>query len=245
VAAIQGKDRSARDSAVTELTEIGLPVLSPLLAAYKDTDNHEPQPLYRLFARIIPGYADTLDRTLDLVRLADGETLRGTVVTEALHLTLPSRQETTLSLRDLRRLAVRRPKIERVVEVHSLHHCTQIEFLDSGVALTTGSKVEADARGFVRISFDMDGWTSDPDGMPKPGPNYQTNLVDGFPFGALVGRIGGAGSRWLVGKQCHKNDLASGRLYLAINDNPHWQNNLGSYRVRLRVADAYDLGDAQ
>jgi hypothetical protein len=39
--------------------------------------------------------------------------------------------------------------------------------------------------------------------------------------------------------------LGEGRLYLAINDNSHWQNNIGSFRVKLRVTDAYDVGDPQ
>src|SRR4051812_32692672 len=43
LAAIQGEDRAARDKAVDELTAIGLPVMTPLLQAYKDTDQHEPR----------------------------------------------------------------------------------------------------------------------------------------------------------------------------------------------------------
>ena len=39
----------------------------------------------------------------------------------------------------------------------------------------------------------MDSWASDADGLKKPGsPAYNTNLVDGHPFGALVGRVGSA-----------------------------------------------------
>jgi hypothetical protein len=75
-AAIQGADRKARDLAVEELTLIGLPVMTPLLRMYKDTDQHEPRPLYRLFERIIPSYADGFDRALSLVRLKGGETMR-------------------------------------------------------------------------------------------------------------------------------------------------------------------------
>src|SRR5689334_22711796 len=66
LAAVQGADRSARDTAVAELTDIGLPALTPVLNAYKDRDLREPDALYRLFGRLIPGYADALDRTLDL-----------------------------------------------------------------------------------------------------------------------------------------------------------------------------------
>ncbi len=53
IAAIQGKERAPRDAAVEELTAIGIPLITPLLKTYKDTDAHEPRPLYRLFGRII------------------------------------------------------------------------------------------------------------------------------------------------------------------------------------------------
>src|SRR5262245_56084762 len=76
IATVQGKDRKARDLAVEELTAIGLPVMTPLLKTYKDTDQHEPRPLYRLFERIIPSYADGFDRTQSLIRLKGGEAVR-------------------------------------------------------------------------------------------------------------------------------------------------------------------------
>ena len=66
----QGADHKARDRAVEELTAIGLPVLTPLLDTYKDTDQHEPRPLYRLFERIVPSYADEFDRGLAVEPLA-------------------------------------------------------------------------------------------------------------------------------------------------------------------------------
>ena len=61
-------DRGARDAANFDLVDIGVPVMTPLLLAYKDTDQHEPRPLYRLFERIMPSHADGLDRTLSVIR---------------------------------------------------------------------------------------------------------------------------------------------------------------------------------
>src|SRR5205823_5652666 len=69
---VGGPDRKASDAAVAEITEIGIPALTPVLASYKDTDLHQPNPLYRLFQRIVPGYADEANRSLGLIRLADG-----------------------------------------------------------------------------------------------------------------------------------------------------------------------------
>jgi len=238
-------DRPAREAAVGELSDIGLPVLSPLLTAYKDTDLHEPNPLYRLFPRIVPGYADGPDRTLDLIRLANGETLRGRVTGVDLKVAGLNRIERPLPLSDVRRLAIRRKSVDKSFEVQALRHCTQIEFLDTGVGVSTASRIEETAQGFVRLSFAIDGWASDPDGLKVPGPNYKTNLVDGFPFGALIGRVGAGGPRWLAGQHMQKSGMERGRLYLAVNDNGHWQNNIGSFRVRLHATDAYDLGDPQ
>jgi hypothetical protein len=61
----------------------------------------------------------------------------------------------------------------------------------------------------------------------------------------VLGRVGVAGERWFAGKHLEKADVGAGRLYFAVNDNEHWQNNIGSYRARIAVTDAYDLGEAQ
>ena len=245
IAAVQGTDRVARDTAVAELTDIGLPALTPVLNAYKDRDLHEPDALYRLFGRLMPGYADAIDRSLDLIRLKNGDALRGRVGAESLAVQLSGGPEIKVTLSSIRSLAVRQAKIEKSFELHALRHCTQIEFLDTGVVIGPKSRVEATAAGYVRLSFAIDGWASDPDGLKVPGPNYKTNLVDGFPFGAVVGKVGVAGPRFLVGRHLDKTGLGEGHLYLAVNDNPHWQNNIGSFRVTLRVSDAYDVGDSQ
>ena len=228
-------DRAQRDAATADLVAIGLPVMTPLLLAYKDTDQHEPKPLYRLFARIMPSQADGLDRSLSLIRLTSGESLRGKV---------QAFDEGGLNWDSIRRLAVKQKQVSRQVEVHSLMHCTKVEWFDTGIGLVEGSKIDSKASGFTRLSWETDGWATDPNGLQKPGPNYKTNLVDGQPFGALVGHVG-SGDNFLLGKMALKQGLGTGRMMLAINDNGHWQNNLGSYHVRLIATDAYDLGEPQ
>jgi hypothetical protein len=245
VAAVQGADRAARDTAVAELTDIGIPALTPVLNAYKDRDLREPDALYRLFGRLMPGYADAADRSLDLIRMKNGDATRGRVEAESLTIQSRGGPETKVPLSSIRSLALRQARIEKSFELHALRHCTQIEFLDTGVVIGPKSRVEATASGYVRLSFAVDGWASDADGLKVPGPNYKTNLVDGFPFGAVVGKVGISGPRFIVGRHLDKTGLGEGRLYLAVNDNPHWQNNIGSFRVKLRVSDAYDVGDPQ
>jgi len=53
------------------------------------------------------------------------------------------------------------------------------------------------------------------------------------------------GKATIAGQKMTRSDLGAGRLYFTINDNPHWQNNLGTYRLTLKATNAYDLGDAQ
>jgi hypothetical protein len=246
LAAIQGTDRKASDQAVEELTAIGLPVLTPLLKALKDTDQHEPRPLYRLFERLIPSYADGFDRTLSLVRLSGGDALRGKLPEGTVEVRTAAGGNVALPWSKIRSMAVRQKLVKRSTPVHSLRHSTQIEYLDTGIVLTSASKVDSSTRGFVRLSWDVDGWASDANGLTKPGsPAYKSNLVDGHPFGALVGRVGSGGEVFFLGKKAAKTGLPAGRLGLAINDNKHWQNNLGSFSVTLTASDAYDLGDAQ
>jgi hypothetical protein len=236
IAAIQAGDRKATDLAVEQLTAIGVPVLTPLLKTYKDTDQHEPRPLYRLFERIMPSHADGFDRELSLIRLTSGESLRGKVEPFQLG---------SAAWNQIRFFAVKQKSITRRLEVHSLRHSTQIEFFDTAVVFSAATKATAAAAGFTRLSWETDGWASDPNGLQKPGPNYKTNLVDGHPFGALVGRFRADGEVFFMGRNWTAKQPAQGKLFIAINDNRHWQNNLGQYRVTIQATDAYDVGDPQ
>ena len=49
----------------------------------------------------------------------------------------------------------------------------------------------------------------------------------------------------LIGADFSRRGLTPGRLYFAVNDNPHWQNNIGAFRVSLQATEAYDVGGAQ
>ena len=65
----------------------------------------------------------------------------------------------------------------RTFELQALYHCIQIEYLDSGVEVDAGSKIDETAQGRVRLSFGIDGWLSDPDGLKVPGPPLQHESV--------------------------------------------------------------------
>ncbi len=244
--AIQGADRKARDLAVEELTNIGLPLVTPLLETYKDTDQHEPRPLYRLFERVMPSYADDFDRGLSMVRMPNGDAMRGTLAEATIEVKTATGETVKLPWAKIRTLAVRQASIKRSMQVHSLKHSTQIEYYDTGVVLTGTSKVDSAARGIVRLSWQTDSWASDANGITKPGsPSYKSHLFEGHPFGALVCRTAPDGEVVFLGKKSTKTGLKPGRLALAVNDNKHWQNNVGTFSVTMTVTDAYDLGDGQ
>lgn len=88
LAAIAGKDRAARDKAVDELTEIGLAAMPPVLKTLRETQQEEPRPLYRLFEKLMPSYADGFDRTLSLIRFRAAGALRGNLPAGAFELKL-------------------------------------------------------------------------------------------------------------------------------------------------------------
>ncbi len=237
--AVAGNNRAERDAAILALSDLGPAALTALLQRLKDTDQHEPRPLYRLFRRLMPNGADQATRDAALVRLAGGATWRGDLSGLTLRV-----GERNLAWNEVRRIAVRQASVRKTFDLEALQHSTQIEFLDCGVGLSAESRVSTTAQGFVRLAWNQDGWASDADGLKVPGPNYKTNLVDGHPFGAIVGRSGMAGIV-RVGKTYSATGLAAGRWQLAVNDNRHWQNNVGAFRVTLTATNAYDLGEAQ
>jgi hypothetical protein len=56
---------------------------------------------------------------------------------EALTIQSPGRPTTRVPRSSIRSLAVRQATIEKSFELHALRHCTQIEFLDTGIGYWT------------------------------------------------------------------------------------------------------------
>lgn len=234
--------------AAATLTEIGLPLATLLLQSFTDDDGAQPGARYRLYRRIVPSEADEFDRTQGLIRLADGTMRRGNLVNSRLVLRTTRSEgtepaEVVVAGDKIRSLAVERESLTREVELDSRQHVTYIEWLNTGLMVTAESKVTFDATGFVRLSFDEDGWASDPEGIHDPLPGKR-RLQQGFRWGSVLGRVGPDGERWFVGKHAERADLPAGRLYLVINENERWQNNIGSFRVVLRAERVFDWGQS-
>ena len=118
LAAIAGKDRAARDKAVDELTEIGLAAMPPVLKTLRDTQQEEPRPLYRLFEKLMPSYADGFDRTLSLIRFSSGGALRGNLPAGAFELKLADGSKSTIEWSRVRSLAVPQKSVRQAFAIH-------------------------------------------------------------------------------------------------------------------------------
>ncbi len=243
---LDSKEVAEAERAAGMLNDIGLPVTTRLLQSFTDEDGIQPGARYRLYRRILPGEADQLDRGLGLIRLADGSVRRGQLATPRIPITPQAPdgspgQTVMLPLERVRSLAVQRDTLTRELALDSRQHVTYVEWLNTGLMVIPGSKVEIDATGLVRLSFDEDGWACDADGIHDPLPGKR-RLQQGFRWGSILGRIGPEGERWLVGKHAERHDLPLGRLYLVINENERWQNNIGSFRVVIRAEKVFDWG---
>src|SRR5258708_3682572 len=120
----------------------------------------QPRALYRLFERIMPSYADGFDRSLSLIRLKNAMATRMQLPDATLELIAAGGAKSSLPWSSIRTLALRQKTVKRTVQVHSIRHSTQIEFMDTGVVLTAASHLDSTARGFVRLSWNTDSWAS-------------------------------------------------------------------------------------
>ncbi len=139
-------DTKKAETAAEELTNIGLPVITPLLRSYVDTDAHEPDLRYRLFGRIMPGHADAVDRTLGLLRLDDGTTIRANLSTAAITLVDKDGKTSLIDANKIRRIVALRPSIARTFDLQALHDCTYVGFMDTGIDVTSETAMSASAR---------------------------------------------------------------------------------------------------
>lgn len=108
-----------------------------------------------------------------------------------------------------------------------------------GTADWTDTEMHLDGgdRLYVTASGSVDLWPAQP-GQFLADPNgNQTNWHNGFPAGALLGKIGAGGTPFRVG-DAYTVTGSIGRLYLKINGSP-WQNapGNGSYKARVEVKD--------
>jgi hypothetical protein len=99
--------------------------------------------------------------------------------------------------------------------------------LDTGIDVPAGARVSIEAEGT------WDHGQNHP--SDASGDKSMRNRDNGFPYGALLARLG-TGSYFLVGTGYKTKDSSSGRLYLAENDDPDaYENNIGTLSVSIVV----------
>lgn len=105
-------------------------------------------------------------------------------------------------------------------------------WIDTGITLASGDQVLIEAEGEAsHDGADLFG----PDGDPRPerrGPNLPELAEENH--NALVGRIGGGGSPFVVGERYSFTADASGALFLGVNDQGP-ENNTGKYLVHITI----------
>jgi len=115
---------------------------------------------------------------------------------------------------------------------HGLQVYASRGWTDTGVDLRSQDLVVL-ARGRVSVTPELSvGPAGDSSGMARGTP-----LVGSFPFGALIGRIGDAGTPFLVGSRLTLPLTERGRLYLSVNDRTTTDNK-GAFDVEIQAAGA-------
>jgi hypothetical protein len=105
-------------------------------------------------------------------------------------------------------------------------------WVDSGVAVVTGSTVTFTATGLVAVALGETPYI-DPDGnpwVPSTAPGTLSPSVQRY---ALIGRVGANGTPFLVGSDRTTTMPASGTLYFALNDEATaFGDNSGRFSIR-------------
>lgn len=113
------------------------------------------------------------------------------------------------------------------------------EWTDTGVDLKAGELLTITAEG--KWTFKAGGELKDADGE---GWKYDTAVLKDQSFAALIGKVGEAGTPFLVGKAYSKPSPSTGRLKLQINDNPKsLSDNSGTLDVKVRHQAAVSPGE--
>lgn len=104
------------------------------------------------------------------------------------------------------------------------HVPANVSWQDTGIRVEQGQVLTISASGAAITSADVAGSSSGPAGQSVmcPDPNNPAVaespcLLNGAPYGALVGRIG-AGAPFLVGASYQTTAAAAGKLFLGVND---------------------------
>jgi PA-IL-like protein len=102
-----------------------------------------------------------------------------------------------------------------------------VPWTDTGITVNAGEQVAFQASGTINYGQSA-GQSATPDGAGERRATYPDPTV---PVGALIGKVGNNGTPFAIGNQRQALGMpASGRLFLAVNDNER-QDNSGAFTV--------------
>jgi hypothetical protein len=156
-------------------------------------------------------------------------TLQGTVNEEALRVTVPELGPITVRRRDVAEVKMRPERTSYRFEVTG-NHVYLGEWLETGIEVRPGDELSIRAQGAIAFP-EWGDFTIRPDGAPDRG------MVESFPLGSLVGRVGDEGPLFRVGSRYRGAPPGAGRLKLAVLVQIQGQPHHGSFRVRIDLDD--------
>lgn len=106
-------------------------------------------------------------------------------------------------------------------------------WVDTGIDVRSGERVQFDASGTIYLRGDGD-LQATPAGA-RGGERSRRSPMPDVLAGALIGRVGN-GRPFGIGDQTRVDMPASGRLFLAVNDDAR-RDNSGAFRVRIASAE--------
>jgi hypothetical protein len=104
----------------------------------------------------------------------------------------------------------------------------------TGIVLKAGDDVSITATGTVFPAVPDRTMAANPDGVPNRPDARQFNVVAGVDHSGLIGRIGDAGSPFVVGGSDRFKPSTAGALFLGVNDTGV-NNNDGTFVAHVTV----------
>jgi hypothetical protein len=110
----------------------------------------------------------------------------------------------------------------------------QVPWTDTGIVLQANDDVSITATGTVFPNTGNRALAATPDGVPNHPEVRQFNVVPNTDHSGLIGRVGDAGTPFVVGHAAHIHASTAGTLFLGIND-VGLDNNDGAFAATITV----------
>jgi hypothetical protein len=230
-----------RDAAINELVEMAVHAYPALKAAVKSSDLEVAQraaiAVKRIEAKVD---ADLLRvRSSDRIITTDFP-ISGRIVSPTIKAKTPYFGELALKLPELRSIRALSGQADTEVSIDAAKYANATQWLDTGVTLDGNTALTITATGEIDLLNDGSGdFVCGPTGSRNIGGRRGPG---GRLPGALIGRIGEAGTPFIVGAHHNATTAPAGKLYLQIQAAPfnNGQVPSGAFKVTIRSGHFFD-----